>query len=256
MYLDYVDGHRPPGHEIQIRPGRVLVVDDDPAMRQTIASYFAQNQCAVESATGTENIAEQIGSGRFGLVILDTHLGDRNGFDILRQIRARSDIPVIMITGERQDELDRVVGLELGADDYLTKPFNLRELLARARAILRRQEMGRRSAQPAARGGYRFNGWELRRRTRTLTDPAGEEVTLTKGEYALLVAFLETPGRPVSRAHLLQATRTHEDIYDRSIDVQVLRLRRKLEQDPSRPTTILTERGLGYVFAAPVEPLF
>ena len=176
---------------------------------------------------------------------------------MLRRIRARSDIPVIIITGEPQDEVDRALGLELGADDYLTKPFNLRELLARARATLRRQEMGRQSTGSVARGGcYRFNGWELRRKTRKLTDPAGEEVALTKSEYALLVAFLEAPGRSVSREHLLQATRTHEDIYDRSIDVQVLRLRRKLEQDPSQPTLILTERGVGYVFAAPVEPLF
>jgi two-component system OmpR family response regulator len=189
-------------------------------------------------------------------VILDIHLGERNGFDILRQIRARSDIPVIMITGERQDEVDRIVGLELGADDYLTKPFNLRELLARARAILRRQEMGRQSTGPAVRGGYRFNGWELRRKTRKLSDPAGEVVALTKGEYALLVAFLDSPGRPVSREHLLQSTRTHEDIYDRSIDVQVLRLRRKLERDPAQPTVIVTERGVGYVFTAAVETLF
>jgi two-component system OmpR family response regulator len=256
VHLGFVGNRRPLGHEIQIQPGRVLVVDDDPAMRQVITSYFAQNQCSAEGATGTEDIAQQVGAGRFGLVILDIHLGERDGFDILRQIRARSDIPVIMITGKRQDEVDRVVGLELGADDYLTKPFNLRELLARARAILRRQEMGRQSTGPVARGGYRFNGWELRRKTRRLTDPAGDNIILTKSEYALLVAFLESPGRPVSREHLLQATRTHEDIYDRSIDVQVLRLRRKLELDPSQPTVILTERGVGYIFAVPVEPLF
>jgi DNA-binding response OmpR family regulator len=225
-------------------------------MRHVITSYFMQNQCSAEGATGIEDIVQQVGSGRFGLVILDIHLGEKDGFDVLRQIRSCSDIPVIMITGQRQDEVDRVVGLELGADDYLTKPFNLRELLARARAILRRQEMGRQSTGPAVRGGYRFNGWELRRKTRKLTDPQGENVILTKSEYTLLVAFLEAAGRPVSREHLLQATRTHEDIYDRSIDVQVLRLRRKLERDPSQPTIILTERGIGYIFAVPVEPLF
>ena len=158
------------GHEIQVQPGPVLVVGDDPAMRQVITSYFAQNQCAVATATSSEDIVQRVGSGRFGLVILDTHLGQRDGFDVLRQIRARSDIPVIMITGERQDEVDRVVGLELGADDYLTKPLNLRELLARARATLRRQEMGRQSNGSLTRGGYRFNGWELRRKTRTLTE--------------------------------------------------------------------------------------
>ena len=256
MHQSFIGSRRPGGQEIEIHPGRVLVVDDDAAMRQVVTSYFAQNQCPAVGSTGTGDVAQQVGSGRFGLVILDIQLGEKDGFDVLRQIRARSDIPVIMITGKRQDEIDRVVGLELGADDYLTKPFNLRELLARARAILRRQEMGRQSTGPVARGGYHFNGWELRRKTRKLTDPQGQRVVLTKSEYALLVAFLEAPGRPLGREHLLQATRTHEDIYDRSIDVQVLRLRRKLEQDPSEPTFIVTERGVGYVFAVPVEPLF
>jgi two-component system OmpR family response regulator len=250
-------GHgRARGHDLQIQPGRVLVVDDDPGMRQVITSYFTDNQCPAVGANGTEDIAQQAASGRFGLIILDVHLGEKDGFDILRQIRAGSDIPVIMITGQRRDEVDRVVGLELGADDYLGKPFNLRELHARARAILRRQEMGRQSSGPVVRGGFRFSGWELHRKTRSLTDPAGEEVVLTKSEYALLVAFLEAPGRPLSREHLLQATRTHEDIFDRSIDVQVLRLRRKLEQDSSQPTMIVTERGIGYIFAISVEPLF
>lgn len=256
MHMSFVGGRTPPIHEIRVQPGRVLVVDDDPAMRQVVTSYFGQNQCPAEGTTGAEDIAQQIDSGRFGLVILDIHLGEKNGFDVLRQIRARSDIPVIMITGERQEEVDRVIGLELGADDYVTKPFSLRELLARSHAILRRQEMGRQSTGPAVRGGYRFNGWELRRKTRKLSDPAGQDVNLTKGEYALLVAFLEAPGRAISREHLLQATRTHDDIYDRSIDVQVLRLRRKLERDPSQPKVILTERGFGYVFSVPVERLF
>lgn len=239
-----------------VQPGRVLVVDDNPAMRQVITSYLEQNRCLAVGATGLEDVAQQVGSGQFSLVILDVHLGERDGFDILRQIRARSDVPVIMITGERKDDVDRVVGLELGADDYLTKPFNLRELLARARAILRRQEMGRQITGPVVRGGYRFEGWELRRKTRTLTDPGGQEVPLTKSEYALLVAFLEAPGRPLTREHLLQSTRTHEDIFDRSIDVQVLRLRRKLETEPTMPVMIRTERGIGYAFTAQVEPLF
>lgn len=243
-------------HEVQIQPGRVLVIDDDAGMRQVIVSYLVENHCPAVGAIGNEDILQEVTSGRYGLVVLDVHLGDRDGFDILRQIRTKSDIPVIMITGERQDEIDRIVGLELGADDYLTKPFNVRELLARARAILRRQEMGRLSIGPVVRGGYRFNGWELRRKTRTLTDPLGADVPLTKSEYNLLVAFLAAPGRPLSREHLLQATRTHEDIFDRSIDVQVLRLRRKLEADPSQPRLIRTQRGVGYVFAADVQPLF
>lgn len=238
-----------------IQPGRVLVVDDDPAMRQMIITYLERHRCLAVGAGGLEDVAHQATSGQFSLVVLDVNLGERDGFDILRQIRSRSDIPVIMITGERRDEVDRVVGLELGADDYLTKPFNLRELLARAKAVLRRQEMGRHAGNPVVRGGYRFADWELRRKTRTLFNPAGDEVSLTKSEYALLVAFLDAPGRPLSREHLLHATRTHEDIYDRSIDVQVLRLRRKLERDPSNPAMIRTERGIGYTFCTPVEPL-
>jgi two-component system, OmpR family, response regulator len=163
-------------------------------------------------------------------------------------------MPVIIITGHRRDEIDRVVGLELGADDYLTKPFILRELLARVRAVLRRFDAGRTvPARDAERGRWRFSGWQLDRRARRLTDPQGAVVTLTKGEYALLVAFLDAPQRPLSREHLLQATRVHEDVFDRSIDVQILRLRRKLERDLSAPRVIQTERGVGYVFAVPVE---
>jgi DNA-binding response OmpR family regulator len=163
-------------------------------------------------------------------------------------------MPIIVITGHRRDDIDRVVGLELGADDYLTKPFNLRELLARVRAVLRRFDAGRAASwREPERGRMQFSGWQLDRSTRQLTDPTGAPVPLTKGEYALLVAFLEAPQRPLSREHLLQATRVHEDVFDRSIDVQILRLRRKLERDPSAPRVIQTERGIGYVFAVPVK---
>jgi DNA-binding response OmpR family regulator len=157
-------------------------------------------------------------------VILDLRLGHEDGFDLLREIRSRSDVPIIITTGDRRDEIDRVVGLELGADDYVTKPFSLRELLARIRAVLRRQEAGRAALQrdDPDRGRYKFGGWQLDRRTRRLTDPNGTEVALTKGEYALLTALLDAPQRPLSREHLLQSTRVHEDIFDRSIDVQIL----------------------------------
>ena len=156
-------------------------------------------------------------------------------------------------TGHRRDEIDRVVGLELGADDYITKPFGLRELLARIRAVLRRREARQAPPRDSETGRCRFGGWQLDRRNRRLSDFNGVSVALTKGEYALLIAFLDAPQRPLSREHLLQATRMHEDIFDRSIDVQVLRLRRKLETDPNAPRVILTERGVGYVFALPVE---
>src|SRR5262249_17737055 len=137
-----------------------------------------------------------------------------------------------------------------------TKPFSLRELLARIRAVLRRREIGQANPQrDVAKGRCRFGGWQLDRRSRRLTNSAGQPVTLTKGEYTLLIAFLDAPLRPLSREHLLQATRIHEDAFDRSIDVRVLRLRRKLETDPNAPSIIRTERGIGYVFSLPVETL-
>ncbi|MCW2321634.1 DNA-binding response OmpR family regulator [Bradyrhizobium japonicum] len=163
---------------------------------------------------------------------------------------------MIITTGHRREEIDRVVGLELGADDYLTKPFGLRELLARIKAVLRRREAGPASnRRDSEKGRWRFGDWQVDRRLRRLTNSSGQPITLTKGEYALLMAFLDAPQRPLSREYLLQATRVHEDVFDRSIDVQVLRLRRKLETDPRAPSIIRTERGVGYVFTLPVESL-
>jgi two-component system OmpR family response regulator len=219
-----------------------------------ILNYFGENNIRTPLASNRQEMVDQLRENEVNLVILDLRLGLEDGLDLLREIRLSSDVPVIIITGHRRDDIDRVVGLELGADDYVTKPFNLRELLARVRAVLRRFEVGRVApARDPERGRYRFSGWQLDRRIRQLTDPAGKPVALTKGEYAMLLAFLEAPQRPLSREHLLQATRVHEDVFDRSIDVQILRLRRKLERDPSAPHVIQTERGVGYVFAVAVE---
>jgi len=232
----------------------ILVVEDDPALQRMILNYFGENNIRTLVASGRREMVDQFGSTEVDLVILDLRLGQEDGLDLLREVRSSSDVPVIIITGHRRDDIDRIIGLELGADDYLTKPFNLRELLARVRAVLRRSDIGHATpARNPERRHFRFLGWELDRVTRQLTDPTGAPVTLTKGEYALLVAFLEAPQRPLSREHLLQATRVHEDVFDRSIDVQILRLRRKLERDPSTPRVIQTERGVGYVFAVPVE---
>ena len=236
------------------RPARIFIVEDDPVMLRMVADYLDQHNMHAVPASGRQEMIRYFTANEPDLVILDLRLGHEDGFDLLREIRSRSDVPIIITTGDRRDEIDRVVGLELGADDYVTKPFSLRELLARIRAVLRRQEAGRAaSGRDAERGRCKFGGWQLERRTRRLTDPNGTEVALTKGEYALLTAFLDAPQRPLSREHLLQATRVHEDIFDRSIDVQILRLRRKLETDPSAPCIIRTERGVGYVFALPVE---
>jgi DNA-binding response OmpR family regulator len=233
-----------------------LVVEDDRTMRHLVMNYLEEHDIRTVSASGREGVAGLFAREQLSLVILDLRLGQEDGLDLLREIRSHSDVPVIITTGHRRDEIDRVVGLELGADDYITKPFGLRELLARIRAVLRRREAGQAAAQrDPERGRCRFGGWQLDRRSRRLSDSSGTPVALTKGEYALLIAFLDAPQRPLSREHLLQATRVHEDVFDRSIDVQVLRLRRKLETNPNSPRVILTERGVGYVFALPVEPL-
>jgi two-component system, OmpR family, response regulator len=234
---------------------RILLVEDDLDMRQMVVNYLEENNMHVVSATGRQDVVRQFATDEPSLVILDLRLGEEDGLDLLREIRSSSDVPIIIATGHRRDEIDRVVGLELGADDYVAKPFGLRELLARIRAVLRRREVGRAASQrETERGRFRFGGWQLDRRLRRLADPDGNAVALTKGEYALLVAFLEAPQRPLTREHLLQATRVHEDVFDRSIDVQVLRLRRKLEVDSSAPRVIQTERGVGYVFTLAVEP--
>lgn len=236
------------------QPVSVLVVEDDAAMRDMIVDYLESQGLRATSASSGQDMARQLAGTEPDLIILDLRLHHEDGLDLLRSLRSRSDLPVVIITGHRQGEIDRVVGLELGADDYMTKPFGLRELLARIRAVLRRRDSDRRLSQrDRQHGRIRFGGWQLNLRLRRLTDPSGTPITLTKGEYALLIAFLEAPQRPLSREHLLQSTRMHEDVFDRTIDVQVLRLRRKLEPAPSAPRVIQTERGVGYVFTLPVE---
>ena len=235
---------------------QVLLIEDDCAIRGMIENYLTQHGIRVVSAADRNSATRHL-SDEPNLIILDLQLGKDDGLDLLRPIRSRSDVPIIITTGHRRDEVDRVVGLELGADDYLTKPFGLRELLARIRAVLRRRQAGlAASRRDSAQGRSQFGGgWLLDRRLRRLTDPNDVAVPLKKAEYALLVAFLDAPRRPLSREHLMQATRVHEDVFDRSIDVQVLRLRRKLEADPSMPRLIKTERGVGYLLDTAVETI-
>ena len=193
---------------------------------------------AMASITGIRSIS----------IILDLKLADENGLDLMRELPTQTEAPVIVLTGQHREEVDRVVGLELGADDYLTKPFSPRELLARIRAVLRRSELqARRPASNGKRARYRFAGWELSLRTRRLTSPSGDVVRLTKGEFALLEALLQSPQRVLSREQLLSASRVHDnEVFDRSIDVQILRLRRKIEVDAAAPELIRTERGAGF----------
>jgi two-component system OmpR family response regulator len=225
--------------------GYILIVNNDPAMRDAVSSYFSDHKFPTRCLSNWREV--NCTGDHPSLIIMDQPLGLNDGLDRLRSIRSKSDIPVI-ITSHRADDVDPIVNLELGADDYIVRP-SPRELLARSCAILRRRQVPR----VAEGGGYRFNGWQLERRRRRLVDPNEKSVPLSKGEYALLLAFLEAPGRPLAREHLLRATRVHEDIFERSIDVQILRLRRKMEIDPNSARMIRTERGIGYVFAPPVE---
>ena len=241
-----------PGND---HPPQILMIKGDPVNVDPIAGYLDRYGFQVRTRSSLQDGLRDLAARAPDLVILDLHPGRAEGLETVRAIRSQSDVPVITITDSRDDELDRVLSLELGADDCITRPVGLRELVARMRAVLRRRLVVCPAPGPD-RGRYRFGGgWVLDRRHHSLTDPAGSPVGLSKGEYALLAAFLEAPQRPLSRAQLLQATRLHEDIFDRSIDVQVLRLRRKLEQDPGAPRLIQTERGVGYVFIAAVEHL-
>jgi two-component system OmpR family response regulator len=233
----------------------VLVVDDDPSMRDVIGSYLESHNLRVTATANGRDMKRALADSPVDLIILDVKLADEDGLDLMRGLNGQSDVPVILVTGHRREETDRVVGLELGADDYLTKPFGLRELLARVRAVLRRSDAAeRRSRKSEQRAHYRFASWELDMRTRRLSAPDGRTMGLTAGEFNLLTAFLRSPQQILSREQLLAASRVHdEEVFDRSVDIQILRLRRKLESDPSDPTLIKTERGAGYIFAAPVE---
>jgi len=230
----------------------ILVVEDDRPTRDLIARYLTDNHFRVTSAvTGAEG-ESALGRDPVDLVVLDLNLPDQDGLMLAKRLLAEHDIPIVILTG-RTEEMDRVLGLELGADDYVTKPFSPRELLARIRAVLRRTQGKPGSRRTQALRVYRFAGLELRSGTRKLISPSGNEVELTGGEFSLLVAFLNSPRQILSRDQLLEGSRLYDDVYDRSIDVQILRLRRKIEADPSEPQLIRTERGAGYYLDCEVE---
>jgi DNA-binding response OmpR family regulator len=235
----------------------ILVVDDDPTMRDMLASYLRGQSFQVSAVADGHAMSRMLRDKPADLIILDMKLAHEDGLDVMRRLGSPPEAPVIVITGHRRDETDRVVGLELGADDYLTKPFSLRELLARIRAVLRRYAAAEhRSRHRAKQVRYRFAGWELDMRTRRLISPDGDPVALTVAEFNLLTALLRAPQQVLTREQLLAASRVHdEEVFDRSIDVQILRLRRKLEANPSEPRLIMTERGVGYAFAGAVEVL-
>jgi DNA-binding response OmpR family regulator len=235
----------------------ILAIDDDPAMRTLVADYLSGNDLRVTAvATGAE-MAQALAQHAIDLVVLDLRLAGEDGMELARKLREQGAIPIIIVTG-KQDEADRVMGLELGADDYVTKPFSPRELLARIRAVLRRHQTARELllARGDKRRAYRFAGWELNLRSRRLSSPEGRRVELSNGELNLLQAFCAAPQRVLTREQLLDLSRLNcAEVYDRAIDVQILRLRRKIEPDPAQPQYIKTERGAGYVFSVPVDAL-
>jgi two-component system OmpR family response regulator len=235
----------------------ILVVDDDPQIRDLLQEYLAENELRVSVALNGGQMSQILADEAIDLVILDLRLAGEDGMTIARTLRDQSAIPIIMLTGVR-DEADRVMGLELGADDYLTKPFSPRELLARIRTVLRRtKSTAVAQAQRREVRAYRFADFELNLRTRRLRQRDTHSIDLTNGEFNLLAALLAAPERILTRDQLLDASRVYDnEVYDRSIDVQVLRLRRKIEADPTQPRFIVTERGVGYIFKATVEILY
>ena len=229
---------------------RILAVDDDPSIREMVRDYLVDNDYEVVTVANGEEMKRVLETTGADLLILDVKLPGKDGFGLARELRNHSQLPIIMLTAQ-DHEVDRILGLELGADDYLTKPFSPRELLARIRAVMRRHELAgtAQAATGAARAdvrAYRFAGWELNTGTRRLTSETRGLVELTNSEYSLLVAFLRCPRKILSRDQLLEGGRMHADIYDRSIDVQILRLRRKIEENPNEPSLIRTERSVGY----------
>jgi two-component system OmpR family response regulator len=235
----------------------ILAIDDDAAIRALIADYLSANELRVTTGATGADMARALDLHAIDLVVLDLRLPEEDGMLLARKLRETSAIPIIILTG-KGEEADRVMGLELGADDYITKPFSPRELLARIRAVLRRYQTARdlMPAQDERRRAYRFAGWELNLLTRKLVGPDGRRVEITNGEFSLLQALCAAPQRVLSREQLLDLSRLHgAEVYDRSIDVQILRLRRKIEANPSEPEFIKTERGAGYVFSVPVDIL-
>ena len=235
----------------------ILVIDDDSQIRALLQEYLAENGMRVSIASSGDQMSQILNDEAIDLVVLDLRLGREDGMAIARSLRDQSAIPIVMLTGVR-DEADRVMGLELGADDYLTKPFSPRELLARIRTVLRRTKasMPSQSRQRDIRA-YRFGEFELNLRTRRLKRINAEDIALTNGEFNLLSALLAAPERILTRDQLLEASRVFDnEVYDRAIDIQVLRLRRKIEKDPTQPQFIITERGAGYMFSSAVEIVY
>ncbi|MBW7861049.1 MAG: two-component system response regulator TorR [Rhodocyclaceae bacterium] len=236
------------------RPLHILIVEDDVASRTLLVSYFRKEGYRISESGRADDLVQRVEREQIDLILLDINLPGKDGLTLTRELRAASRVGIILVTS-KGDEIDRIVGLELGADDYVTKPFNPRELLVRAKNLLWRVADSRVAGQQtAANGVWRFNGWTLDSHRRHLTGPIGQFERLPQGEYKLLHALITRPGQVLSRDQLMDAIHDREwTPNDRSIDVLVGRLRRKLDDDPSAPELILTAHGAGYLFAGVVE---
>jgi two-component system, OmpR family, response regulator len=237
-------------------PLHVLVVDDEPRIRAMLRRYLVDEGFRVSDAADGAAMRAALERETIHIVLLDLVMPGEDGLSLARHIRQRSDIPIIMLTG-KGDLIDRVVGLEAGADDYITKPFELREVLARIRTVMRRTHPPATPvpAEDAAAEALVFDGWRLDLLRRELRRPGGDRVPLTAGEFALLRVFAGHSNRVLSRDRLLDLVKGPEwSAYDRAIDTQVGRLRKKIEPDPGNPVLIKTVRGGGYVFTASVKP--
>ncbi|HLT91433.1 MAG TPA: response regulator [Woeseiaceae bacterium] len=231
-------------------PGQaqILVVDDDAVTRSLLAGYLEKEGYAVSEAGSVEQAREVLAGGNVDVVLLDIRLPGADGLTLTRELRAESEIGIILITGSKKDNVDRIVGLELGADDYVLKPFNAREIVARVKNLLRRVAHAREAAR-AEDGPLRFLGWRMEPARRRLFTPDEEEVPLTEGEFRLLDALIRHGGRVVSRAQLLDHLQGRDwSPSDRSVDVLIGRLRRKLRDDSASPRFIMAVRGVGYRF--------
>ena len=231
----------------------ILVVEDDRETRALIAKYLRANACRVTPANDGREMVRAMADRRVDLLILDVMLPGEDGLSLCRKVRAASQTPIIMLTA-RGEDVDRIVGLEMGADDYLAKPFNPRELQARINAVLRRQGAAQTASTTSGATALVFQGWRIDLRLRELRNPAGARVAMTSAEFDLLQTFCERSGRVLSRDSLLDLTQgRNAGSFERSIDVLVSRIRRKIEPDPIEPSLIKTVRSGGYMFTPTVD---
>ncbi len=238
-------------------PTHILVVDDDAEIRMVLRRCFELEGYVVAEAKDGAEMRAHMQAQTIHLITLDLNLGGEDGLSLAREIRTQRNVPIVMISG-KDDPIDRVVGLELGADDYVTKPFHLREVLARVRAVLRRYGNSLQSSPAIApapdQAGFTFEGFTLRPAQRELTNGAGHAIELTTAEFNMLQMFVERPSRVLSRDNIMDLLKGHEwSPFDRSIDSLVARLRKKIEADVDHPRLIKTVRGVGYVFAVDVR---